>query len=257
MSTTADEQMIRAAFSPARSLEPTEAEVANVLSSAGETRRRGAPRGGLARFAAAGLATLVVLGIGGYAAAPPIRAAIDDATGTFADWLRGDSAQAPGRAVTRGDDAPAYFNDAGFAHDPRVIAEAGGYKLFVARGPKGELEFDLGNTGVGIGWPTTSDFREHAVYVLGPGAMQHADAHGHVPLFGITARSVKSVELTYESGPPLRVGGIAGGFVLLAQPERRPHEVIALGANGDELGRAAVDDSQHKGPRIDWSRYGR
>jgi len=46
-----------------------------------------------------------------------------------------------------------------------------------------------------------------------------------------------------------------GGFVLLAQPERSPRAVVALDANGDELGRALVDDSQHDGPRIDWTQY--
>jgi hypothetical protein len=40
-----------------------------------------------------------------------------------------------------------------------------------------------------MGWPETTDFRDHRLYVLGPGAMHHADAHGHVPLFGITARA--------------------------------------------------------------------
>jgi hypothetical protein len=254
MSTIGDEQLMRAAFSPARSLEPTEAEVARVLRRVRARPRRTQARR-IGRLAAAVMATLVLLGVAGYAAAPPIRAAIDDATGTFADWLRGDSAQAPGRPLTHGDDAPAYFRDPSFARDPRVIAAAGGYKLYVARAPGGGLEFDLGNTGVGMGWPATTDFRDHALYVLGPGAMQHADARGHVPLFGITARSVRRVELTYESGPPLRVDGIAGGFVLLAEPDRHPREVIALGGHGDELGRAAVDDSPHKGPRIDWSQY--
>jgi hypothetical protein len=39
----------------------------------------------------------------------------------------------------------------------------------------------------------------------------------------------------------------AGGFVLLAEPRRGPHEVIALDASGAVVGRQLVDDSQHNG----------
>ena len=85
--------------------------------------------------------------------------------------------------------------------------------------------------------------------------MQHADAEGHVPLFGIAARSVKSIELTYESGPPLRVDGVNGGFVLLAEPARGPREVVALDSRGEVVGRQSVDDSPHAGIRIDWQQY--
>jgi hypothetical protein len=138
-----------------------------------------------------------------------------------------------------------------------VIAEADGYKLYAARQAHGDgVEFNLGDTGVGLGEVSADVFRGHVMVVLGPGAMQNADEHGHVPLFGVAARGVKSVELTYDAGPPLRVDGIDGGFVLLAQPTRGPHEVIALDAAGRELGRTLVDDSDHKGPRIDWKHYG-
>ena len=79
------------------------------------------------------------------------------------------------------------------------------------------------------------------MHLLDPGARRHADAQGHVPLFGLATRSVGSVELIYESGPPLRVSGVEGGFVLLAEPGRGPTEVIALGADGKEIGRESID----------------
>jgi hypothetical protein len=103
------------------------------------------------------------------------------------------------------------------------------------------------------GW-LVSDFAGHAVVVLGPGAMQNADEHGHVPLFGITARSVKSVELVYASGPPLRVRRIDGGFVLLADPRRDGREVVAYDAEGRELERASLHGSS--GIDIHWEDYG-
>jgi hypothetical protein len=250
-----DETAIRAAFEPARSLEPTDVEVARVLSRA---RRKHDRRPAWRRLAPAVALTLMLLIGAGYVAAPPIRAAIDSVTGTFSGWIGGDNGGAPGRPLSASEEAPAYLRDPHFADDPRVIAEADGYKLFVARGQDGGLVFDLGDTGYGVGYTRSDlDFGDHAMFVLGPSAAGgHADEHGHVPLFGITARSVKSVELTYQSGPPLRVKGVDGGFVLLAEPTRRPHEVIVFDAQGGELERQAIDASAHDGPRINWSLYG-
>lgn len=255
MSTDRHASLLEAAFAPARALEPTDTEIARVLSRATPAPPSRRPRARWGRLAATALACLALLGAGGYAAVPPVRAAIDDVAGTFEGWLGGDSGAAPGRALSSSEQAPDYFRDPRLV-DPRVIAEADGYKLFAARDKGGGIEFDLGDTGVGLGEVSADAFRGHAVVVLGPGAVQHADEHGHVPLFGITASRVETVELTYASGPPLRIDGIDGGFVLLAQPQRRPVAVVARDAGGNEMGRELVDDSDHHGPRIDWSRYG-
>jgi hypothetical protein len=249
MSTIYD-NALREAFAPLRSLEPTDAEVARVIARAHRprVRVRALPRLAIAALAAAALVSA------GYLTADPVRAAIDSVTGTFSGWLGGDSSEAPGRPLGSDEQAPAYFRDPHHS-DPRVIAEAGGYRLVAVRAADGTVDFDLGSTGVGIGQMTAGDFRDRALFVLGPGAVRQADAHGHVPLFGVTARSVASVELTYASGPPLRIDGIDGGFVLLAEPARRPRAVVAFDAGGREVGRAPVDDSPHFGPQIDWSQY--
>jgi hypothetical protein len=257
MSTTRDETLMRAAFAPARAIEPSEAEIARVVARAARPARRswvGRSANGWRRLAAAGLAAVVLLGGGAYAV-PVTRAAIDDVAGTFAGWLRGEEAAAPGRPLGPNEPAPDYFHDPRYTRDPRVVAEADGYKLYAARQPDGTVEFDLGNTGVGLGFSADA-FSDRALYVLGPGSVQNADEHGHVPLFGVTARSVRIVELTYEQGPPLRVDSVAGGFVLLAEPARGPREVLAFDAQGEVVGRQLVDDSSHYGPRIDWEAYG-
>jgi hypothetical protein len=245
---TLDERELRAVFAPARTLEPTDAEVARVLA-------RRPPRGRRRRARVALAATLAVLGAS-YVAVPPLRAAVDDVAATFSGWLGTPGGNVPGRPLGAHEQAPDYFRDPTLTADPRVIAEAGGYKLYAARDAyRGGVEFDLGDTGVGLGY-TPADVRGHALLVLGPGAMQHADAHGHVPLFGVTARSIRTVELTYRTGPPLKLDGVAGGFVLLAEPARGPVEVIGYDAAGQVVERAKVDDSDHWGPRIDWRRYG-
>ncbi|MDX6665269.1 MAG: hypothetical protein QOG68_1475 [Solirubrobacteraceae bacterium] len=260
MNTADDEFLARAAFAQARSLEPTEADVARVLTrvrlaAARPPRRRTLPTT-RRRLVLTVAATALIVGAGGYAAVPPLRAAIDGAADTFSGWIAGNSDSAPGRPLGATEQAPAYFRDPRYASDPRVIAEADGYKLLAARAPDGSVSFDLGDTGVGLGGYTATSFGDGVLIVLGPGSVSHADEHGHVPLFGITAQSVRSVELTYASGPPLRVDGIHGGFVLLAEPARAPREIVALDAAGKERGRTPIDNSPHQGSRIDWTQYG-
>jgi hypothetical protein len=187
---------------------------------------------------------------------PGTRAAIEHATdgvaGSFSGWLGGDSADAPGVPLRAHQEAPGYFRAGTWTkqhvHEPRVIAAAGGYKLFAYIEAGGALGFDLGNTGFDMGGFTARNFRHGAIEVLGPGAMRYADAHGHVPLFGISAEAVKSVQLVYGLGPPLEVEGVDGGFVLLVEPGREPREVVAYGGDGDVLGRKAIG-------YIDWTHY--
>lgn len=252
-----DDTLMRAFLAPARALEPSEEEIANVLARVRPANRRSGasrPASGRLRPLAAGLAALLLVAAAIWSV-PTTRAALKDAGesvgGAFSGWLGGDTADAPGRPLRSDEPAPAeptptYLYDHQFAKEPRVIAEAGGYKLYSYIGSSGGLNFDLG-AGVGFGFENIGELGKAPLHVLGPGAMRHADAEGHVPLFGIAARSVKSVELAYESGPPLRVDGIDGGFVLLAEPARGPREVAALDSRGDVVGRQSVvqDDWQH------------
>jgi hypothetical protein len=254
-----DEGLLQAAFSPARALEPSEAEVARVIArlepetprDVGRPRRRA----GWRRIGPPAIAALALLFAGLYAI-PVTRAAFEDAAGgvagSFSGWLGGDSAEAPGVPLKAHQEAPFYFHAGAWSwrhvHQPRVIAAAGGYKLFAYIENGGDLGFDLGNTGFGMGGFTPHNFDDSAIEVLGPGAMRYADAHGHVPLFGISAQAVKSVKLVYSSGAPLEVGNVDGGFVLLAEPGRKPREVVAYDGSGEVLGRRTVDD-------IDWAHY--
>jgi hypothetical protein len=254
-----DETLLRAALAPARNLEPSEAEIAHVLA-----RVKGGPRRGIGGIRprvcpwqlALPAITAFVLVIAGLYTVPGTRAAIEDAAdsvaGSFSDWLEGDSADAPGVPLRAHQKAPAYFHEGTWSrrhvHEPRVIAAAGGYKLFAYIERNGALGFDLGNTGVGVGGYTARGFRDSALEVLGPGSMRHADANGHVPLFGISAQAVKSVRLVYDSGPPLEIGGIDGGFVLLVEPGRGPREVIACDGDGKAIGRTTIG-------YIDWPHY--
>jgi hypothetical protein len=214
-------------------------------------RRLGAahPRRGAPKLALQALAALALLGAALYSV-PATRAAIDatgeSVGGVFSGWLGGDHAEAPGKPLEAAEaerlpQGFEYLEDPHEAKEPRVIAEAGGYELYSYIGSSGSLNFLFGGIGVGLGYPSAAELGDAPLHLLDPGARRHADAQGHVPVFGIAARSVGSVELTYESGPPLRVSGVEGGFVLLAEPGRGPTEVVALDADGKEIGRKPID----------------
>lgn len=268
-----DDIAMRALLGPARALEPSEEEIASVLARARPASRRWSasrPASGLLGPLGAGFAVLLLVAAGLWSV-PATRASLEGAGesvgGAFSGWLGGDSDDAPGRPL-RGDEpapaepTPTYLYDHQAAKEPRVIAEAGGYKLYSYIGSSGGLNFLLGG-GVGFGFENTAQLGKAPVHVLGPGARQHADAEGHVPLFGIAAKEVTAVELTYVSGPSLRVEGVEGGFVLLAEPRREPREVLALNAQGQVVGRESVvkedwrsylEPRSSKAPGVGWRR---
>jgi hypothetical protein len=242
-----DEALARAAFAPVRDIEPDEDLVARVVARASR-RKKASRRFALAparpRLALQALAALVLLGAALYSV-PPTRAAIEGAGesvgGVFSGWLGGDHAEAPGKPLEASERLPEYMEYLHDSKEPRVIAEAGRYKLYSYIGTAGGLNFELGGTGVGLGYESAAELGDAPLHLLDPGARRHADAQGNVPLFGLATRSVSSVELTYESGPPFRASGVEGGFVLLAEPSRGPVEVIALDADGKEIGGEPID----------------
>lgn len=248
MLTDRDDDLIRAAFAPARAIEPSEADVAAVLARVRSTPRRskGTPPVIWRRPATVALAAFLLLAVALYSV-PPTRAAIEGAGasvgGVFSGWLGGDSAEAPGRPLqaAEAEKLPEYMEYLHDSKEPRVIAEAGGYKLYSYIGSEGTLNFEFGGIGFGMGYPSAAELGDAPLHLLDTGARRHPDAQGHVPVWGIAARSVSSVELTYESGPPLRVSGVEGGFILLAEPGRGPTEVVALNADGKEIGREPID----------------
>jgi hypothetical protein len=255
-----EDALARAAFAPVRDIEPDEDLVARVVARVGRRKKassRFALGPGRPRLALQALAALALLGVALYSV-PATRAAIEgtgaSVGGVFSGWIGGDSSEAPGKPLEATETMPEYLeylDDPHQAKEPRVIAEAGGYKLYSYIGSSGGLNFELGDTGFGMGFESAAELGDAPLYVLGRGAMKHPDAQGHVPLFGIASRSVTSVELTYESGPPLRVSGVDGGFVLLAEPSRGPTEVIAFDASGKEIDREPINYPLlpvHEGP---------
>jgi hypothetical protein len=193
---------------------------------------------------AVGLA--LVLGVGAYAV-PATRAAFDDIVDSFAGWVSGDNDAAPGRALEPGDSGPRWLRDVG---ETRLIATTEGINLYVKRLDSGNgpvLAFSLNGA---VGQADTLDgwrerLSQHEIFVLGYapfGRQDVLDDRGRVPLFGVTTRDVKRVELRYSEGPPLVGDTGDGGFVLLADAWRPLRELIAYDATGRVLDRAAVSE---------------
>jgi len=203
-----NESTLRAALQSARTLEPTEAELAKVL----RPRRRRWP------FAPLLAAVLVVGGTTAYA------------TGSLEDWVHG-------RAVAPGENVPAWLGQTG----TRVVAENDGVKLYAKREANGNVSFGL-NDSVGLSSSVedlNKQFVGQAIQFLGTSSYRlnrPLDDHGRRPIFGLTARQVVKVRLSYEQGEPL-TAAVDGGFVLLADSGRKLDALTAYDAAGRVLQR--------------------
>jgi hypothetical protein len=218
-----------------RFIDELDAEFARV--AAAHTHRSGrmllAPSR-LPSFAAA-LVLLVLAGAGAYAV-PVTRGAMEGIGDTFAGWVAGDDAAAPGQSLRPDDDAPPWVRERG----GRLIAKTESVGLYVSRVDTQErgtqLTFSL-DDGTEVsdtieGW--RGRFRDHALIVLGPGP----DTGGRLPLLGVTARSVERVELQYATARKKTIADdLSGGFVLLADADSPVRELVAYDAEGRELER--------------------
>jgi hypothetical protein len=214
-----------AALQTLLALEPTDDEVRRVLEldDARRNRRR--------RLTAFGLAAL--LAIAGVSAAPPTRAALDDALDSL--W----SEDSPGRALMPQDNVPSWLRAEPGEH--RVLAEAGGVALVTSRDGD-RFSVTLGSS-FGEGG-SLDDWRGfigvHAVVLLGPASVapnQPFDERGRTPLFGLAAKSVARVQLTYAFGPPTSDDDVDGGFGFLADATRRLEALVAYDRNGRQIER--------------------
>ncbi len=223
------DQVLRKSMESARYLQASGADVDQIMARLDEPQlsRRIASK---FNTPAAWLATLAA--VAGLMFVPAVRAGVADLADGFAGYFSGgNSADAPGRALTGSDQLPRWLTSGGRT-DQRLIAEAGGHQLLIVRQRNGEITFSLGNA-VGItdstrGW--TRQFADSSAVILGPGP--RLDANGVVPFYGLTAGAVASIEIRYERGPPSPAESDQGGFVALVEPGRSPVELAALDANG-------------------------
>lgn len=208
-----NDSRLRAAFAPARTLEPTAAEVARALRP--RRRRRWPVLVGV-------VAAITVTGTA--------ATAVEPFRGTLASLLSGDS----GRLAPN---APDWMR----AKDTRVLAENDGAKLFVRR------EVDTLHIGLDGSFGESASIESWAerlgdrkLIVLGPSAPRANDTQR--PLFGLTARGIARVALTYTRGPATSVSSATGGFALIVDLRRELDELIAYDAAGTVVERKPMGD---------------
>ena len=222
------------AYTPLRSLELTDDEVAAVLTRARRARPRLRRRPRV--LAPAILATCVAAGAIGLAV-PAARAELSDAIKRF---LAGG--EPPGEPVAR-DEVPAPLRDhlRKSGAEPRVVARSGDERLLAYRAPSGAVCFDFGGR-VGFCTPYDDLLDDGPVTVWGP---THKDEQGRWVLWGITAESVRTVELRYAEGPPTRAP-VTSGFVLRADADREWRSLVGY----DRAGRMVDEVDVRKNFRL-------
>lgn len=223
---TSWDDALRTALSPARAIEPTDAEARRAVTAAGRRGIRGPRR-------AVVLALLASLGAGAGA----VAGSYDE----ISSWFAGD--EPPGRPLAPNDDAPAWVR--ALPGHKRLIAENGGAALYAVRHDD-QLDVALGR-GFGeaatlAGWREI--FADRKLVFLGIGDFPDGlvDDRQRRPLEGLTARSVARVELRYQDGGSTGQDGLRGGFVVLAEMHRRPAMLLAYDAAGREVERVDVSN---------------
>lgn len=226
------------AFEDIRALEPTHAQVRAVLDAERVRGSRTSPRR-IATIAAAG----AVLLAGTAVAIPQTRDTIFDAFGSLERFLTGGDP--PGTPVPQ-TERPGELNwFAGAAPgSERIIASAGGTRLAAFR----QAATGMACLSYGL---AVEECRSDAEWiaqlegspVLLRGPVPEA-SDGKLPLIGIVADAVVSIELTYADGGRERLDGIRTGFVLLVDGDRNPLTLVAQDASGTTLATVNVSNRQ-------------
>lgn len=232
MNSHAEDQLVREAFAAARVATPTPEEVDAVLhavSDASPLAKR------IWRSRAAKAIAAVILA-SGLLAVSPVGARVLDLGGTFAGYFSDDGVSGdPGTAVSEQSDAPPWLDD---QRGERLLAENAGHSLYVARQQDGEITFSLDKnatvTDSVSGWE--SQFEGNQIVTFGLVAASIDDTGADVlPLYGVSAAGVATVEVRYADGSSTVAGAGSGGFVVPIQPRRDPVSLVGLDAGGAEL----------------------
>lgn len=226
------DDLIQAALAEARAAEPTAAEIRQAVQRSRILPARRRPLGRLIGVVAATAALLS----GTALAVPPVRHALADAFGALQDFLTG-GATPPGAPIDAGE-PPGRLNwfDGSSPATGAVIAQSQQVRLVAFRDPASGLAcigFGLNGEECLTDGDWTSALARGSIIVRGP--LEEPDASGRLALIGLTVDAITSIELRYADGGTVLIADVQHGFVLSAEPSRRPLTVTGRDAGGREV----------------------
>lgn len=226
------DELLPLAYAAAHDLEPTDRQVAAVVSAAGAPRRG---RVTIRRAAGIGAASLTVATATAFAV-PQSREAILDAAGAFRDFFTGGSV-APGSPVAPSEDRGQlnWFSGSD-AVTGNVIAQDGDLRIVAYRQRGSGLPcIEWGQSVSECRTPAewTDILRRRTVYLGGPIAVAPGD---RVPIAGIAGDRVASVRIQYADGSSSESVAVEHGFIAYADPARKPQRLLAADSSGQVVG---------------------
>lgn len=230
--------LMRLALHDARTTEPTEHEIAVAVRAANIP----APRTLRGRRFVAVAAAAFALVTGTAFAVPQTRHALTDGFGTLKDFLT-NGADAPGTPI------PAGENDGNLdwfrgtdTTSGSIIAQTQGTRLVAYRQTTTGMACFAYGTSVSACRPDkewTQLLKSSPVLLTGP--VPEPNPTGRLALFGIAADNITTIDLHYADGTTEHAAGVEHGFVLFADPKRRPAKLTAQDQAGNTI--ATIDVS--------------
>lgn len=234
------DELLELAYADIRAMEPTEAEIAAVLRRGAPSRPRRTSRRRIVAIAF----TSLLLASGTVFAIPQTRDAILGAFGDIGRFVTGGDP--PGTAVPRGERlGELNWFEGGSPDSGSVIARSGDVRLVAFRNTT--TGYACFGYGLSIeecrpdgDW--VDQLSQSVVLLRGP--TPQPDSVGRLPLFGFVSDSVTRVELEYADGSSDRPTDVKHGFVVMGDPARVPHTLVAFDAAGDVVSRQDVTGRQ-------------
>ncbi len=235
------DERLTLAFTDVRDIEPTDRQVRTAVAAASQPRLGGV---GVRRAVGIGAASLTVATATAFAV-PQSREAILDAAGAFGDFLTGGG-DPPGDPLAPGERAGVlnwfYGSDTTTGN---VIAEAGGVRIIAYRQAGTDLpciEWGLVASECRRDHEWSQLLNEQVVYA--PAIVATQPRPDGIPLVGIAADRVTSARVEYADGSLTAPVPVDHGFIVFADPARRPVRLIARDAGGTVL--ATLDVSRYQ-----------
>ncbi len=237
------DEFLRSALHDARTTEPTQDEITTAVRAA----RGPAPRRPRGRRLVAVLAGSFALVTGTAFAVPQTRHALTNGFGTLKDFLT-NQGDPPGTPIPPGEaDGQLNWFRGTDTTNGSIIAETQGTRLVAYRQTTTGMACLAYGTVASVCRPDsewTTLLRASPVQLAGP--LPESNPMARLALFGTTADNISTVTIHYGDGTTEHTDGIAHGFVIFVDPQRRPTTLTAHDPSGFTIATLNIAHRQWK-----------